>query len=933
MKGDFSRLTFRRERHYSSVRLQQGRVQLDADWNEQVDIQAHRDRTAARDTVGPRGAPLGEPDGFRLSVGANGPRVGAGRYYVDGVLCENEADVDLTAQPDLPGAALPTQAGNYLAYLDVWQRHVTAVEDPAIREVALAGPDTATRTQTVWQVKLEGITDAPACDGFGDGWRPAVVPDADAAGRLRARARPPEEGPDDPCIVPPGAGYTRLENQLYRVEIHDGGEPYGARSGQGASTAIEEGSFSGNTVRVAGGGRPWRVDQWVELFRGGSNERGKLARITAVERTEASTALTFGDDDLSDLPQTPDRLRRVATFKFSRHNGSTLARLEGISEDLVTVSDPGRDPSLGFAEANRVELSDEGRTLRGEPGVMVEVSSVMGNDLEVVWPGAPLTMADFPTRPGVGTPPTARRWDSDGAIPLQTGTEWVDLEDGVQVGFEAGVFRGGDYWLIPARSLGGGVEWPQEGQGPSAEPIFVPAHGVEHRYAPLGILGLANGTWSLRGTRQEDWDCREVFPSLTRLRADKVAYEPSPQCRGLENTSTVQEAIDELCKTGPGAEGVRILDVRTVAPDDTLANDATVPVSALAGGLRVVCDAPVDPETLKDKPTCLVTLDMPYPFGEEEKKFWEIEEIVGYWPLVLRGSVDADERGIRWDPAREMDGWLRETLFERMAAHERGDTIVAHLTLKGNFIWARKDPALLLDGEAVVATRDREHPSGLDLPSGDQRRGGDFEMWFRIRSELFSVRSVVLKPDEAIGGNVVQGTVETHGTVTRDTNVAVESDDPAAAHFGDGRGQITVQIPSGSSQATFQIFTNPTLTDRSVTISAASEAARETVKTATLTVRMPALDNIFCDPDHVPSGGSSRGRISWRGLAPPNMEIRLDTNRDRIRLPETIEVAAGTSSQAFSLSVSEDAVTGETYPISATYGNENNMVNTTLTIS
>ena len=38
MKGDFTRLTFQPEKHYSSVRLQQGRVQLDADWNEQADI-------------------------------------------------------------------------------------------------------------------------------------------------------------------------------------------------------------------------------------------------------------------------------------------------------------------------------------------------------------------------------------------------------------------------------------------------------------------------------------------------------------------------------------------------------------------------------------------------------------------------------------------------------------------------------------------------------------------------------------------------------------------------------------------------------------------------------------------------------------------------------------------------------------------------------
>ncbi|HEX3531938.1 MAG TPA: DUF6519 domain-containing protein, partial [Thermoanaerobaculia bacterium] len=37
MKGDFSRDTFRKRKHYNRVRMQQGRVQLDADWNEQGD--------------------------------------------------------------------------------------------------------------------------------------------------------------------------------------------------------------------------------------------------------------------------------------------------------------------------------------------------------------------------------------------------------------------------------------------------------------------------------------------------------------------------------------------------------------------------------------------------------------------------------------------------------------------------------------------------------------------------------------------------------------------------------------------------------------------------------------------------------------------------------------------------------------------------------
>jgi 2-polyprenyl-6-methoxyphenol hydroxylase-like FAD-dependent oxidoreductase len=41
----------------------------------------------------------------------------------------------------------------YLVYLDVWERHLTHIEAPSIREVALGGPDTTTRAQIVWQVR------------------------------------------------------------------------------------------------------------------------------------------------------------------------------------------------------------------------------------------------------------------------------------------------------------------------------------------------------------------------------------------------------------------------------------------------------------------------------------------------------------------------------------------------------------------------------------------------------------------------------------------------------------------------------------------------------------------------------------------------------------------------------------------------------------
>jgi hypothetical protein len=908
MKGDFSRFTFRQDKHYSSVRLQQGRVQLDADWNEQIDIQAHHDRTAARDAVGPRGAPLDDA-GFELSGGAGALQIGAGRYYVDGILCENEADVDFIAQPDLPRATLPAQAGNYLAYLDVWQRLVTAVEDPAIREVALGGPDTATRTQTVWQVKLQKLNSANDCAEFEEDWEPAG---AASTGMLCAQARPQEEMSDDRCIVPPGAGYTRLENQLYRVEIHDGGEPYGAARSPGTATVIED-VDSPNRVQVAANdGQTWRVGQWVELFKQDSTTPGTLIRITSVDAQKLTLDVEDLDDrDLASIDPAPDRLRRVATFKFSRHNGAILARLERIMDDFVTVSDPGKDPTLGFAGGKRIELSDEERTLRGEPGVMVELKNVIGNDLEIVWPSAPMTMADFPTRSG-GTPPTVRRWDSEGATPLSMETQWQDLEDGVQVGFGDGSYRSGDYWLIPARTLGGKVEWPQDSNGPT----FEPPHGIEHHYCPLGLLELANNAW----TRKTD--CRRHFPPLTRLPADNIEYTPGGPCTALEGVTTVQEAIDELCKTGPGAEGIRILDVRTVDPNATLPNDDTVPVSALAGGLRVECDTPVDPNAVVGKPTCFVTLEMPYPLSDDEKSFWEIDKVVGYRPLILSGNVSAQEKSIRWAPAQDIEQWLRVTLFEKMARQGRNDSILVHLTLRGNFIWAQNDRSLFLDGEAVSVPRTAQKPVGLDLPSGDDRRGGDFGMWFWIKSELTSVRDVEL-PDPPIvtGGGIVQGTVRLHGEVTEDVAVRLSSSDPDTADFGNGQGEITVTVQAGTSEQSFHITTRPVLISKGVEIKAFSERSPDVVETAVLRVNQPTLADVIPQTNPTTAGSTVRGDVILNSVAPPGMEIDLRGEPRRLvsSLPSPVKVDEGSASTKFEITVSRDAVSGDVIEITASY--------------
>lgn len=229
MKGDFSRSSFDPSKHYTSVRMQQGRVHLDADWNEQADILYHAHCTQLRDLIGSDGGrPVAQP-GFVLALPepavtaqATAPQtatmvpdlqISAGHRYVDGILCVNEQPCTLRTQPDFPGSAqhLPVleEKQRYLFYLDVWQHHITALEDPDLRELALVGPDSTTRTKTVWQVKGWPIAiDLDLRDetaAWAQLWATFQQEMVQEKGRLAARKNP--------------AGVI-VQNQLYRVEIH-----------------------------------------------------------------------------------------------------------------------------------------------------------------------------------------------------------------------------------------------------------------------------------------------------------------------------------------------------------------------------------------------------------------------------------------------------------------------------------------------------------------------------------------------------------------------------------------------------------------------------------------------------------------------------------------------------------------------------------------
>lgn len=477
MHGDFSRLTFDAAKHYSAVYSQQGRVQLDSDANEQlqIDLDAARRLTVA--LIGPDAGPkerLGFAIGFQIDESDHLPdlTIGAGDYYVDGIRTDADrpapgaAVVDTTVKPgagpatwtyyDQPDAFRDPENPDdrlpdfpFVAYLKMYERLVSAVEDPAMREVALgaAMPDTAARAKVSWQVlaapAAEVGVDPAATDpkSLREAFKEWADKQAAPGATLAARAKVPARVENDPCLASPDAAYRGRENQLYRVEIHDGGR-------------VPESASSGVAMRSA----------------------------------------------LS-----------APTFVWSRENGSVVFGITDLADQWVTLDSLGRDDKLALDIGDWVEVVDDSYLAHGRPLPLLQID-------EIDIPGRRVRLSGTPATAVGGDParhPHLRRWDQTapsgrgapkqigGAIEIKEGV-WLDLENGVQVYFpQGGTYRTGDYWTVPARVATGDVVWPTDATG---NPLLEQPDGPAWHYAPLAyVAGREQGQVT---------DLRSVFAAL-----------------------------------------------------------------------------------------------------------------------------------------------------------------------------------------------------------------------------------------------------------------------------------------------------------------------------------------------------------------------------------------------------------------------------------
>jgi hypothetical protein len=356
MKGDFTRWSFDPAKHYHSVLKQQGRVDLDADWNEQGAITTHRVETEALDVIGRCGAPVGNA-GFALAPGSNGSKltISKGRAYVDGILCVNEQDqTPLDKQPDFPGFQWPKIAGVYLAYLEVWLRHIISLDDNHILEEALNGRDTCTRAKTVWQVNLlfaGKLGSDLNCASSVGAWNDLTSP---STGTLQARAQP-DPTKTGPCTIPAKAGYRSLENQLYRVEIHDRGS-LGNGGGVTFKWSRDNGSVvtawtgtgkTPNDLTVTSVGRDsvlgFAPGQWVELTDDTHELKFQPGTLVQLKKVDGLTltidpATATGPTDFASFPTKPKIRRWDSAGLPSAQPGSWIDLENGVQVNFGTGS-------------------------------------------------------------------------------------------------------------------------------------------------------------------------------------------------------------------------------------------------------------------------------------------------------------------------------------------------------------------------------------------------------------------------------------------------------------------------------------------------------------------------------------------------------------------------------------------------------------------
>lgn len=461
MQGDLSRATFDRTKHYAGTLFQQGRVTLDADVNEQTEALLYLLRTVVNDIVGPSAAPPGDEGGFAVTP-----------------MGSEDPDLAVSAgRLYAEGVLVENEEDTtYWTQPDAYLDHGNPDDQlPSVPYLVYL---------RVWERLITPIQD----------WSIREIALGDLAPDTAARRKVIWQ------VVASAAQFDSVEDEspLDTAMNWINGNLRRAGNEVPSLQALVPPNTSDAACDVSPDSR----------YRGPENQ---LYRVE-VHSGGAAQGRKGGAGAL-------------ATFKFSRENGSVTLPISSIAGNTIALGDLGRDRKLGLEVGDFVEIADDRYDSRVS-GRIPAVATAALRQIKSIDTAGQLVVLDEPpswNASATGTDPSLhpylRRWDhgtstddgsevrkglaDDGAIPIVEGIP-AGLEDGIQVSFATAPdghdreYRRGDYWLIPARTIPGDVLWPTDETG---SPAFRAPDGVEVRYAPL-MLVLDDTTHDLRtGTR------------------------------------------------------------------------------------------------------------------------------------------------------------------------------------------------------------------------------------------------------------------------------------------------------------------------------------------------------------------------------------------------------------------------------------------------
>lgn len=732
MKTQISKKSYDAEKRYSGVYQQQGRMLTDADWNNLVDVLKEQLTEALKDVVG-----NGSPRSGALTV-SNDRKIQPGDLYIDGLRAVLPGTVPIAAslQPDLPESGDLPATGPYVVYADVWDRSLTSIEDPGLRDAGLNGADTCTRTQTMLQIKTCATGVNPETD---------IPQKGNAALSLDLHENLETSDPCDPCAGLVGAGEGRVGNYLFRLEVHavkgDAANPTGltlkwsSENGAEQYTAQSEGLMPPGFVN----------SRYLYEFYNLTTEKHPGVHLTSGFTPRAGILKTTYEipDGVSD-PK--DFVRRWDGYCELNRGGSTWTLADGW--------DKGVDLSTGIPAAQ------PGHVAVG-PGLTVNLEAFL---MKLELSGKTFVAGDYWLAPVREAVHSAGSSVCSGALPDGIEHHYLRL---------ARVDGAGNLEAYPtvelrrlnfppltdleARDVGYDPNCPSNLFDPNLHDTVEKAlnqvcqiaaqHITYQTNCPSGLFDASHDTvkkaldqvCSIAAQHvgyQTTCDSglfnighdtvKKALDQVCNITAEHVGFRT--ECSLLKDIATVEQALNKLCETLE-ADGEQWPQVKEIS----WKHDRPLPLGDLNKGLTVVFSEPMHPASAS-LDTFVVTIELPV-----------FDPIVGdafrwHQAFILHGKLDVQNHDQIWTliPVPQVDeGVLGKWLGMERSLFE-SDRIRCRVVLKADDILDSKTGTRPLDGNAFgILSGDVDPSTGLNhtdlvLPSGDGRKGGDFESWFYL---------------------------------------------------------------------------------------------------------------------------------------------------------------------------------------------------------